>query len=152
MNAHEMPDVRAQKLHRDFIRHKLAAARVVHEFLPDDRARIERAKDIAHREMEETRDVAEDFALGSFAATRRAEQEVCAVLHWKSRASSVENGFGQGRMRTAPKAARKVVSGFSPQDHEKQDARFESARLCGLKPRNYFPTRAFGPALRFGLP
>jgi|688.fasta_scaffold96988_4 hypothetical protein len=53
---------------------------------------------------------------------------------------------------TPPKAARKVVSGFSPQDHEKQDARFESARLCGLKPRNYFPARAFGPALRFGLP
>ena len=66
----------------------------------------------------------------------------------------MDSGKGESgrRKRTVPKAARKVVWGFNPQDREKQDARSESARLYGLKPRNYFPARAFDPAPRFGLP
>jgi hypothetical protein len=67
-------DVRTQQLHRDLIRHELAATGKFDEFFPDGRASIERTEDIAHRKMEEARDGAEDFALGALAAAGSAEK------------------------------------------------------------------------------
>src|SRR5207237_4771459 len=116
VDAHEVADVSAKKFHRDFVGHELAAAGVIHELLTDGRARIERAEDITHREMEKARDVAEDFPLRAFAAAGGAEQEVSVILHATRGASSVQICVRQGGKRQVLSAQCSDVSAesFSP--------------------------------------
>src|SRR5215210_964443 len=74
-------DAGLPKLHRVLIGHELASAGIIEKCLPEWSARVQRAKHIAARAVKETRDGAENLALGPFTATWRAEDEVGFVSH-----------------------------------------------------------------------
>src|SRR5207302_9841045 len=76
MRADGVIDARFPKLHGDLGGHELAFAGIFQKGLADGRARVNRAKDIAARAVEKTRNGAKDFALRAFAAARRAKDEI----------------------------------------------------------------------------
>jgi len=55
MCADYIRDAGLPELHREVVRHEFAAAGIFQKFLPERRARIERAEDIAAGEVEEPR-------------------------------------------------------------------------------------------------
>src|SRR5205823_14334565 len=71
--------------HCDVIRDELAFARVCKECFADLCARVDGAEYIATSAMIKTRDRAERFALGAFAAARRAKKDEGVVSHEETR-------------------------------------------------------------------
>src|SRR5713101_2982161 len=65
----------------DIIRDELTLAGVFQKRLANFGARIDRSEDITAWAMKKTGDAAECFALGAFAAARRAEEEVGVIFH-----------------------------------------------------------------------
>jgi hypothetical protein len=84
VGLHHFVDLRRPEADADVVRHELAFARIVKEGLAEFGPHIYRAKDIAAGAMIKAGDGAENFALGSFAGSRSAEEKEGFVNHDQS--------------------------------------------------------------------
>src|SRR6266513_1780435 len=78
---HSRIDGLSPKFHSDVVRNEPALARVIEECFPDLRTRVDGAEHVATRAMIITRNRAERFPLGSFAAARCAKKDKRIVSH-----------------------------------------------------------------------
>ena len=77
-------DAGLPQLDRDLVRNEFAAAGVIEKLAAQGRAQVERAENIAAREVVIAWDRAERAALRAFADTWSPEKEVCLVfVHWR---------------------------------------------------------------------
>ena len=81
IGLHHLVDLCRPEADADVVRHELAFARIGKKGLAELGAHIDRAKDIAAGAMIKAGDGAENFALSSFAGSRRAEEKKGFVNH-----------------------------------------------------------------------
>src|SRR5439155_11844291 len=103
-------DCLSPKLHRDIVRDELASTRTFKEGFAHFCARVDGSEYVATSAMKVTGNRAERFALGAFAAARRAKKNEGIVSHFGHRLYPITNPFDK---RRHPKSFDFVQDGLS---------------------------------------